>query len=202
MIKTSFAAEKAKLKEMNFTEKRQYIWEYYKLHIIVIILLLVLIGSVINNVFINPPKQTYFYIAWLTQHEMPNHPEILAESLTIIVEDPDRQIVLVSSYAITNNPELDIALQSRFFARLQSGDIDGYLLTEEAKNEILEDELVLPVHYIPGDFPTDSSGLAVPLNGSALLAELGIRSDNLYFAVPVSAQNLDRIAKALEALLS
>ena len=46
--------ERAKLKAMTFNEKRLYIWEYYKLHILGLIIVVGVSGAFINNVIINP----------------------------------------------------------------------------------------------------------------------------------------------------
>jgi len=201
MNRFSFATEKAKLKEMNFKQKREYIWEYYKVHIIILIILLIAVGSIINTVFINPPKQNYLYIAWLTQQEGINHTELLENALEPFVEDPERQTVTVASYATTGNDQMDMVLYTRFFGRLQSGDIDIYLLNGETISDLTYDDLASPIRETLGNFPTDPSGFAVPLSGSSILAEIGIRSDDLFLAVPVSAQNIDRIIKILEVLL-
>jgi len=203
MINTSFAAEKAKLKEMNFKEKCQYIWEYYKVHIIVTVLLLVIIGSVINSLFINPPKRDYIYLAWIAHALSMEDVEIFEEELSIIVENPDRQAVRISSYVLTGNPQVDIAMQTRFVAELQMRNINGLIVDHEELMGTIQERVVYQISSLPlgMDFPIDSSGFAVPLNGSPMLEEIGIRSEGLYFVVPVGARNLYRITKALEVLL-
>ncbi|MBQ6463289.1 MAG: hypothetical protein IJJ59_08200 [Pseudobutyrivibrio sp.] len=39
-VKKTWAGEKAKLKQMTFSEKLEYIWAYYKLHILVVLLII------------------------------------------------------------------------------------------------------------------------------------------------------------------
>jgi len=221
MMREFFKTEFGKLREMSFKEKRQYIWEYYKLHIFGIAILIFIIGSLLNIWVFNPPKQEYIYIGWMSPTSDPFHPELLGESLSIIVENPDRQRVGIASYALTGNQQMDMAIQTRFFATMQTAGFDAFLLTREALEEIAPEGFVRPIHevisYTTMDFSDRivvgtyisvhdgierTDAIAVSLRNSLLLNELGIESDNLYFAVVSNAQNFYRIAKALEVIFS
>jgi len=221
MIRDFFKTEFGKLREMNFTEKRQYIWEYYKLHIFGFVVLVFAIGSLLNAWVFNPPKQEYIYIGWMSPTSNPINPEILGESLSIIVENPYRQRVGVSSYALTGNHQVDMALQTRFFATMQTSGFDAFLMNREALEEMAPEGFIRPLHEVISYLSIDISerivtgiyfsmsdgaekvdAIAISLYNAPLFNQLGIASDNLYFAIVSNTQNFYRIAKALEVIFS
>ena len=223
-IKAFFKTERAKFREMTFTEKRQYIWEYYKLEIFAAVIFLVLIGYMINILFVNPPKRDYLYIAWVGHQVYQGNLNEIGENLSVIVSNPYREQVTVMSYAFADNPQMDSALQQRFFAMLQTGSIDLFLTTQQGVQELAEGELSRPIHevmtYVSAINPTlyhqvsnqlltitfeideytYTDVMAVPLANTPFFEYLGIMSEDLYIAVVINTQNFDRIAKALEAI--
>lgn len=58
-MKEKFKQELEKLKKMNFKQKLQYIWEYYKIGILVFIFAAVLIGAFIHSASKNNPDAIY-----------------------------------------------------------------------------------------------------------------------------------------------
>jgi hypothetical protein len=223
-VKTFFRTERVKLREMNFKEKRQYIWEYYKLHIFAFVLLSFLFGSLINIWFINPPKQDYLYIAWLTPGVPDEALRNAGGALSVIVENPEREQVQIISYATTNNPQLDMALQQRFIAMLQIGSMDMFLTPRAGITELADNGLSRSVHEVMGyivesnpaiyreiseriititynidEYTQHTDDMGISLAGAPFFDYVGIDSRELYFSVVINTQNFYRIAKALEA---
>ncbi|MBQ9765905.1 MAG: hypothetical protein IJW18_06885 [Lachnospiraceae bacterium] len=62
-FKESFKEECAKLKEMTFGEKLEYIWEYYKVHIIITAVLVFFVVSMIKVVYNNIKYESIFHCA-------------------------------------------------------------------------------------------------------------------------------------------
>jgi len=228
MIKRFFRQEGAKLKEMNFTEKRQYIWEYYKLHIIASLILLVFAGSIINNRFINPPMREYLYVVWQAYHVMPDRLDSLSENLSVIVEDPDRYAVFVHSYVLSGEPQMDQALFTRFSGLLSLGQLHIIISSRDETEGNAMGRIIKPVHdfvaYFGEQNPelkeeiegrvtiftfTDTSvqgdtevtdAMAISLAGAPLLEELGFFTEDLYLNVVINAYNYYEIAKALTVM--
>jgi len=220
-MKNFFATEAAKLRDMTIKEKCQYIWEYYKLQIIIfLIALTIIIVSIVST-----SDETYLYGAWfgppVTQDQMYR----LGSLLSAIAYEDD-QVVAVTSYLSTGDMELDMALSSRFFAMIQAGFIDMFIASDEALISYAEMGAFVPIHYLLEEayainpalhselyqrthtitfmdwdeiYQTETVGIS--LAGSPMLAELGIPSDDLYLAVIIRSENLDRVVAALEALL-
>ena len=57
-VKEQSGIERKKLKEMTFLEKISYIWEYYKIQIIIITIVCFVTGSIIHNI-LNPPTPAF-----------------------------------------------------------------------------------------------------------------------------------------------
>ena len=225
VIKNFFSQEFAKLKEMNFTDKRQYIWEYYKLHIFFIALMIFIMGSLINTWFINPPKRDYLYISWQAGviHREPI--EGLAGRLSVIVSDPGRYTVTVTDYTLTGEPQMDQAMITRFHALLSVGGVHALIATQHGiyeaamfgilrpVQEVLDivgehdrdiyAKLMLRLLYISfhpeGDeeLPVVSGDMAICIAGMPMVEELGIRMDDLYIGLIINSERVDELARAL-----
>jgi len=223
-MKNFFKNEWTKLREMTFAEKRQYIWEYYKIQIIAAVFVAFFIGSLINTWIINPPKNDYLYIAWLgpdISHALLGE---LGDSLSVIVSNPDRERVFASSYAVTNNPQMDSGLQQRFAAMLHTGGIDIFMTTSVGVKELAENGFsrnmdnvmeyvatISPALYqqvanqlititFEHDGHTQTDIMAVSLAGTPLFEYLNIDANDLAIVAVANTRNFDRIAKALEAI--
>jgi len=224
MIRNFFKTEWAKLKPMNFTDKRQYIWEYYKLHIIVFFIALGAIAYMINTMILNPPKRDYIYIAWqgVIIHSDPL--EELGRELSVIIEDEDRYQVTIRSYLLTGDAQMDQALITRFFAMMHVGDVHAMIGTSVSMINAAEDSITKSVHEVLAyvrtldpelyeylaprapimvffaeddtDTPTMDT-MAISLHGSPLLYELGIPSEDLYLGIIANSEHYYELAKAL-----
>ncbi|MCL2285724.1 MAG: hypothetical protein FWC32_05090 [Firmicutes bacterium] len=223
-LKNFFATERAKLREMSFKDKRQYIWEYYKIHIIAFALIAFLVGSLINTWFINPPLRDYLYIAWFGAVVPSDMLNSIGDALAATVDNPEREQVTVMSYAITNNPSFDSGMQQRLIAMLQTGSIDLFFTPVHGVTEIAESGFSRPVHEVMGyltavcaalyqqvseqlvtiTFELDENiytdAMAISLADTPLFDYLDIDASNIYLVVVANTQNFDRIANALEVI--
>ena len=223
MLKTEWA----KLEQMDFAEKRQYIWEYYKLHMLGLLAAAFIAGSLLNVWIFNPPKQEYIYFAWIGPLITQQTLDDFAEELDVIVEDTTRYVVRASSYNMDGmDPQMVMALQTRFFAQMQTRSLDVFVLnmyellefsaggfilpirdfvylTEEmhpAVYELIMERSVELTFYMDGqDFPTTEQ-MAVDLTGVAFFEKFGVRTENLFFAIVINGERFERVAKALEVI--
>jgi len=205
MLKNFIETERAKLSEMTFAQKRQYIWEYYKLHIIGLLIFVFLIGSLVNTWIINPPRREYLYIAWFGQHA---NLEDLSERLSVLVDDPAREHVLVISYSHTGNPQVDMGLQMRFSAMLHAGSIDLIISPREEIEEFANLGFILEANdaafrqyfaeiaYITRDAEA-SQIYVISLADAPLFAYLGVDASELYVATVANSEKFYEISQAL-----
>ena len=223
MIRKFFATEGAKLKEMNFTDKRQYIWEYYKLHIFALGCLIVVTGSIVNNVFINPPMRDYLYIAWQAGMVPQEALQDMSERLSVIAEDQERYWVTVRSYELTGDPQMDQAIITRFHAILTVGDLHAMITTGEwiEQNAVfgiirpVDDLLAAVEELCPALYekitdristitftPRDeevaiTDRMAISLLDAPLFTEAGFVTEDLYLCIIINSDRVYETAKAL-----
>ena len=220
-----FATEGAKLKNMNFTEKRQYIWEYYKMHMLFIGIVAVVIGLIINTV-LNPPMRTYLYVAWIDESVHPQRLEALGERLSVIAENQERYEVIVNSYVMTGAPGHDRALSGRLNAQIRVGDVHAFMSGQAGVEVSAANGLIAPVYNLLDEIEALSpylyaevrdrlffvtgttyegdeitAPMAISLSGIDLFAQLGIDSDGIYISIVSGAGRLYEVAKAIEVLL-
>ena len=225
MIKNFFRTEWAKLREMSFRDKRQYIWEYYKTHIIAFAVVVFLLGSFINIWFINPQKNEYLHFAWLYPAMPGGQLERLGQSLSVIVNDPDREEVIVFPYVTTDNHEFNMAVQTRFFALIQVGAIDAFFVFRSEIEHLASEHFIRPVTEVMEqvailnpqlyreladrvltttfkleDGPYITDAMAICLSNAPLLEYVGIDTSELHLAVLGNAGRFYELAKALELM--
>ncbi|MCL2189585.1 MAG: hypothetical protein FWC16_11570 [Defluviitaleaceae bacterium] len=215
-FRESLREERDKLKAMNFTEKRQHIWEYYKAHMIFLAVVIFLLYSIVGHI-VNPPKRDYLYIAWLGATVDVQRLADLGDALQPIVYDPERQRVTVGSYTAHPDPQMNAAIQTRFAGMIQTGSIDIILTSCVGVEELDSIQLLRNISETPVAFrfahyaraiperirvcPQDGRWLGISLQGSSLLTEVGINSNDLYLTVLGNTQRFYEINQALEALL-
>jgi hypothetical protein len=147
-MKNFFKREHAKLKEMSFAEKRWYIWEYYKLHIIGTIVGVIFFGSLIN-IWLNPPPDNFVYVAWLGVPASAERLDFLADELSVVIDDPENYAITITNYTqIEHSPGYNQAMQTRFFSWLQLGELDVIITTRMGVNEIAIEGLIRPVNEV------------------------------------------------------
>ena len=220
-MKGFMATESAKLRAMTFKEKLQYIWEYYKLQIIIFV---IVVAIILTFIFSNN-RDSYLYSAWFGSHVSREQTYQLGQSLSVIIDEQNYAPIVVTSYLMTGNMESDMAMQQRFFAMIQSGIVDMAFATHDQLVELASVGLFIPIQnlieevqdpafyqqlsdrlhtitFLDFDYVSQTETIGISLEGSPLLAELGIPSHDLYLAVIFNAENLYRIIAALEVLLS
>jgi len=221
-----FSTEIAKLREMNFTDKRQYIWEYYKLHMLFIGIFVFLGGSLINIWFINPPMREYLYIAWQADHVPAVALEDFSENLNIIVENQGRYRASVRSYVMTDNPQFNQAIVTRFHALLSVGDVHAVIATSQGMQEnadfglirhpeellavirdtnqqlyaIVSERLLTITVEFEDDIPPVTDTMAIDISGAPLLVELDLSTDDLYLGFVSNSRQVDGVARALAVI--
>ena len=217
-MKEFIRKEQEKFRQMTFAEKRWYIWEYYKLHIIGVSIVLFMIGYIIHGRF-NPPLQDYMYIAWLDVPASHIQLERLASGLITVVEDPERQHVIITNYSAVQDPQFNMALQARFMAYLRVGAIDVFVIPRQGVYELNIEGFIRPFdevaaylsnseiydifnnRLVPLEFDGEIRNMAVSLTGSPFLEEFGIVDDDIYLSIVANTERLSVIARALEVLL-
>ncbi len=120
-----------KLKGAPFKDKIAYIWEYYHIHIIVIISVVVFAVSMIHSIIYNSiPNvvQGEFYSEEILKEDMDDLKEILCEKLGY---DPKKYHIEISSSVAMPDAQQIYTLQQKLIARIAAQDLD-FLAAPEA----------------------------------------------------------------------
>ena len=219
--------ERAKLAQMDFTEKRQYIWEYYKLHIFAFLIVSFMTFSLINTLIFNPPRQEYLYFVWVGPPVTSFVLDDFAEELNEIVENPGRYVVRATNYSQAGlDPQMAMGLQARFVAQLQQRSLDLFMLTKDELYSYSSNGLVLPImifmdvleelnpavhgimkgrlveisYYAVEYGVVKTDYMAASMHGIPFFEKFDIHTDDLYLAVVINSERFDRVVRALEVI--
>lgn len=146
----------ADFKDLSRKEKREFIWDYYKIHIIAGILGLLALGWFVNHYFINPPAEVALDITVFSDNYNSEKGTELEEQLNQAILDASKNETVMIDY-INIGESVDPAMRQAAVVKMA------------AKASIGEFDLML----FQGDFYRnyDNEGVLQPLD--QLLAEAG-----------------------------
>ena len=217
------AIEWRKVKSMQGGELRAHIWDYYRIHILAVIILIAVAAYSIH-LALNPPPDSILTVAfvggWLPEEYEAAIAEALAENL---VEDPNREMVQILVFTVTDeDPHFTMMNHQRFAAMTTVREIDmviGNLATFEGEVEGLgmapaisymdliplfeEAGLALPAEpVIAYDIDDDYTpfAFAISVADSNLFEDVGLFLDGFYLGVMINTQRLDAVVHAIGAI--
>ena len=221
-MKEALRKELQKIRSLKGKEKWEYIWDYYKLHIIGTIILLWISGSIINDTIINPPPQSVLTIAWMAGFEPDDRLNALSVALypklEELVENPGREAVQVLNFFMGADPQLQMANHHRFAAMTAANELDiiiGTVVIHEEERITLGLAPTWGLRDIRTYIPeANAEGLlfyeseeygtiafAVPLEGSAFFNTLGLQTENVYLGIMINSLREEAVQLALHAIL-
>jgi len=226
-FKEKVKLEIAKLRKMDFKTKMEYIWEYYKLLLIGLVIVLIIIGSLINTWFINPPPDTALFISWNTGFVFDDYLEELTGALNqrLIDEKENATVVISPMIGGDADPTLEMANSQRLVAMVAAGQIDIFILDAAMLKDYslngfvqpldtllaevrsidpaafgrVEENLVYAMHEAEEGVP-GSRIMGVDVSGIPLMTENVYFEDELILCLSVTAANITNVAKTLAVL--
>ena len=204
---------------MSPSEKRWYIWEYYKYHIVLGAIFAGFLGSIIYTIFINPPKDDYIYIGWNASHVNSTQLGVITDYLSVLVYDPDNEEVRLISYTHGTDPELNMAINMRMMAQFTNSNIDIFLTTYENMAQFYNDNFLFPISYLMlylYNYEPDlallveelaitpdvaNSPVGISMENSSILQEAQISTDGVYLVIMGNSQRRERIPAVINMLI-
>jgi len=219
-----------KIRSIKGREKWGYIWDYYKIQIVVLVFVLWMTGSIINDTIINPPPSAAVTIAWMG-FEFEESLNMLREALyPAVAEEPGsgNQTVQILTFFMTDDPQQNMAQHTRFSAMMAAGELDiviGPIEHHEetefspagtsmgmapswAFSDIRSTLSVAGVGFDEDELLFDEDqdqqviAFAAPLEGNPLLEESGIFTEGLFLGVIVNSQRDNGVVGAISTLLT
>ncbi len=139
-------AENERIKDMasqlKGKQKREYIWDYYKLHIIGGIIGLIIIGSLLNMYVFNPPAEIAFDITMMVPNMDAEVKDAYVETLNALILDPDANETVEIEYvgsSVSSDANVVMAIQTKMMAKAQLQALDVVVM-DDRYYSLLSDE--------------------------------------------------------------
>lgn len=207
--------------DMSINEKKEHIWEYYKIHIFVTLGILFFIGSLINLYIINPSPTVVLDVTVRTEAVDYDYIPVLEEDLEkMLVSEEANESVTVEFLGTGENlnPNIQMASQAKFVGKITVKEMDIIVMDQtNAESLIKEGALVdyklLEEYYEGGAFAevlkdisadpvTDEAVIyVVELEHFPKLQKLMGNSEAPYYVgIFNGTEHMEAIAKTLEYL--
>lgn len=184
---------------MSTKEKIEYIWEYYKFHIIGTIAAIILLFSLISN--IGEKKEVYLNMTILGRGINTEGIVQLQEQLTKkLVKDVAEEEVFIQTlnYDKSSKDESSRVGIQKFSAEISTGSIDLLIVDKELFEEISSQQGLLALNDFKGfdklnlTLTTGDKVYGIGTPNIQQLAPLGL-DENMVLCVPKTTKNLKRI---------
>jgi len=216
--------ELEKLREMNFKEKLEYIWEYYKYFIIGFVVAVAFIGSLLYTVVLNPSPEPALFISWnagfATNEQLDDLKEYLEYHL--VDEGENEEVVISVFFFDENNPETIMMGHQRMAAMIAAGLIDLFMVYDDMMEFYAYYGFLLPLENIlaeiylknPDVYNTiaehtvyalceveeniyEERIVAIQIGKNPLFSRLGFFEQEMYLGVSATVGNLENAIKAI-----
>jgi len=223
-LRDSDRKERDKLREMNFKEKLDHIWEYYKFFIIGFVIAATVILSVIYSLVLNPNPEPVLFISWNAGFATDEQIDDLKEYLEyhLVDEEENEEVVISMFFFDENNPETIMVGHQRTAAMIAAGVIDLFVLDEELLEAYSQIGFLLPLESIMAEIYRRDSEIynriteytiyalcgveddvfeervaAITIGRNPLFSGLGFFEQEMYLGVSVTSGNLNNVIKAI-----
>jgi len=221
-VKEKIRMEIDKLREMTFKEKIEYIWEYYKYHIIGLAIFVFVLVSLLNFWVFNPNPDEALFISWnagfATDEQIDDLTSFLEERL--IDEDVNEKVVIAQYFYNSDDPTVFMANVQRTVAMIAAGVIDLFVLDMQLLEEYSDIGYLQPLDNIltevrlknpevfsrieeniiytlcdTGEGIKERRVTGVKIGNSPLFSNLGMFEQELFLGVSITAGKMDNIVK-------
>ncbi len=125
-------------KKMPFKKKLEHIWEYYRVNIFLSVAAILLAGSLINAVFINPAPKTYVGVAFYDNYVNSEIIETLTSEFTkkFVPKEENLQVKFSSYYEVESDPAVAVDMAQKFEMLLYAKELDIIITGKNEKTGI------------------------------------------------------------------
>ena len=205
-----------KLKEMTMKKRCSYFWDYYRYHVIGAFLILVLMGTVIQEV----ANQSTILLNVVISEMINERTDVteLEQQLTQLVksEAEENETIRIYTYPFNNiessSSDLTQVYLEKFVAQVAISELDVFILEENDFSYFYEQGLFKPLDELLQEVEgMDSSDYlladedhvyAIRLDGNKLLEDKGIETKNKVVTVLSNSLRQEESADLILALLN
>ncbi|MDR1639760.1 MAG: hypothetical protein LBT59_08715 [Clostridiales bacterium] len=208
--------EAEKLKGMSFKGKLEYIWEYYKIPIIATLAGIFIIWSLVDTIWIHPPKKAFVQTAFLEGYQTDEALDAYARAMEAAVMTPeeleDLEAMAIMFMSESGDPQVDMANAQKLFAMVAANEIDLMLFPEELLPTYAEQQMVQDITpFLPPGIDEEYFGVQSALiegvqvkcvlDASKVKELSGFQIEGYVMGVVTSTIREDNIKRALEWML-
>jgi len=201
----------ADLKSMSRRERLQYIWDYYKLHIIGVIVLAALVVS-----FIYGQVTKIVYVGNVTilgdvleESKREEFQKIITGA--VVKEGEKKKQAFVDSFSVGKD-QIGAQMMQKFIVKIAAGDIDVVVLDKEMFEEFVKQDMFMDVDEAKLKNSKldkieislnqgNKKVVAVGAEGSSLLETIGLDTRNKVIAMPRTSINKENGMKIFQELI-
>ena len=206
-------------KELNHQEKKEYIIEYYKFHILGGVAALIILFSLLNHYVFNPPKQVIVDVTMTAPYADPNGIEALQAEVKKVVEEKTKDktaLMEILYFSEKNDPQMQMAMTAKLLGKASTGELDIVILDQDHLAYFMENEILLPLaDYLTADeqaeYAADSPVMGVK-DGQKTAVAFAVPKDSPvgrllpgdfqgYLAVYVNVRDMELVKELLPILL-
>ncbi|MCT4544758.1 MAG: hypothetical protein N4A63_14570 [Vallitalea sp.] len=145
---------KEKFNELSRRQKVDYIWEYYKIHISAGIIAIIIIGSLLNTLVLNPPPKAAVSVNFMGKHLNSNNTQDIEDKLNsiIITKEMGNKKVFINLFNVMSgknmDPQLDMATNTKFAANVSAKELDVLIIEKDKFLQLVSLGTMLPLDEI------------------------------------------------------
>lgn len=203
------------LANKTFMEKLDYIWTYYKLHIIGFLVLFLFVGSYISNL-INR-QEVYCNITYVGNSINAQELEPIKDTLSdTLLQNKKKQVIQIDSIFTDINTDTGIAMKEKLHVNIAAQQIDLAIVNKEFFESNFSSEMFMNLDSLNGfsELPisnhellkkTDSSGngtYGISVKNLNLLKDIHYSNDQYYLVVISNTEHKDAVMNVLKTVLS
>lgn len=201
------------LTNKTFIEKLDYIWTYYKLHIIGFLVLFFFVGSYISNL-INK-QEVYCNITYVGNSINAQEFEPIKNNLSdTLLQNRKKQVILFDTIFTDINTEAGIAMKQKLHVNIAAQQIDFAIVNKEFFEENFSSKMFMNLESLDAFSElqisnhellkeTDSNGTyGISVKKLNLLKDVHYANDDNYLVVISNTEHKDAVMNVLKTFLS
>jgi hypothetical protein len=202
------------LKSMSRKEKIEYIWDYYKLHIISVIVVIAVIASFIHGQLTKIDYVVNVTIIGNAINESKKEEAEKKFTSLVVKEGEQRKQALIDVIA-TDKSELSYEMMQKFVVRIAAGEIDVVILDKGFFDSFVKQDMFIPLksisqinlsdikqNKIEASGSTNNKAVyAISIEGNKELEAMGYDTKNKVLGIMASSKNKDNGIKVFKDIL-
>lgn len=213
-VKEDFAEEKKRLGRMSWAQKREHIWEYYKIPIITILVLIAAVIGIVYMYKLNDYENVFYAVIIDGGMEgISEKKDAMTTGFTeyLGIDGEDERVYFDNNYTLTYTSVIDedpYISAEKIMTQIATGSIDGIIADKSQLNGFSRSDesafIDLSICLTEEEFAavedsiiyyTLSDGTKIPnaldLSNTKIVAEMGLTVKNPAYGIVVSAANSD-----------